>query len=139
MTGSFTNYGEGQVLANVVNRTFYIAYVTVMPTDASTGDTLSEPSGNGYARKSMPSTDWGTPTLGNPTTVSNTAVQTMAVATGSQGTIVGYALCDALTGGNVWAWGSLNDYAAPHDPLPQVIASGNALSFAVGALTLSLD
>lgn len=138
MSGSFSDYAELKILEHLVGKTswtmpsVYIALVTTLPTDASIGSTLVEPSttGTAYARKSTAGADWGTAAAG---AISNANAITFATATGAGwGAIVGFALCDSATvaAGNVLAWGSLTS---------KTILAGDTASFAVGDLQITLD
>lgn len=90
------------------NQTFtapdtYLALTTVNPSDSSTGSTITEPSGNGYARKQVNQNGGASPTwdLAAGGTLDNTHEIEFAAATGSWGAITGWALCTALTLGEV--------------------------------------
>lgn len=137
MSGSFSDYAELKVLELVVGKTAfttpttYLALVTTLPTDASTGATLVEPSttGTAYARLAT-SGQWGAAAAG---AISNSGVLTFATATGAGwGAIVGFAIVDSGTvgAGNVLAWGSLTS---------KTILAGDTASFAVGDLQITLD
>jgi len=138
MSGSFSDYAENKIIDHITGKTsftmptIYIALVTTVPTDASIGSTLVEPStgGTAYARKSTAGADWNAAASG---ATDNANALTFATATGSGwGTIVGFALCDSATvgAGNVIAWGSLTS---------KTIAAGDTASFAVGDLDITLD
>jgi hypothetical protein len=72
---SFSDYAENKILELIVGKTAfatptaYIALVTTVPTDASTGATLVEPStsGTAYARKSTAAGDWNAASSGSIT------------------------------------------------------------------------
>ena len=141
MTGSFSDYAELKILEHAVGKTAWtmpavvaIALVTTVPTDASIGSTLVEPTQAGgtlYVRKTLtPSTDFGSAAAGQ---IQNAAVITFATAAGAGwGSIVGFALCDSATynAGNVIAWGSLG---------AKTIAAGDTASFAINDITITLD
>ncbi len=134
MAGSFSDYTEAKVLELVTGKTafalptVYVALYTVLPTDVSASGT--EVTGGAYARKVTAGTDWAAASSPGGTT-SNAAVITFVTPTASWGTVVGFALYDALTVGNELAWADLTT--------SQAIGSGNTVSFAIGALTLSLS
>ena len=71
--------------------------------------TAAEPSGGSYARVSITNntTNWPTPSGGDPATVSNGTSITFPTTTGSWGQIAGFGLWDALTTGNLRTWGLL--------------------------------
>ena len=148
MTGTISDYGELKILEHMVGKTSFtmptvvaIALVTTLPTDASTGATLVEPStsGTAYARKTLtPSTDFASAGSGQ---IQNAAIITMATATGNGwGAIVGWALCDSASvgAGNVIAWGSIN-LPSTTTPTTKTILAGDTASFAVNDITITLD
>jgi hypothetical protein len=64
--------------------------------------------------------------------VSNNAVITFPAASGGAwGTIVGFAILTALTGGSILMWGTLT--------VNKTVSDGDTASFAVGQLTLTED
>jgi hypothetical protein len=134
MAGSFSDYVEAKVLELVVGKTafalpsVFVALYTVMPTDVTASGT--EVTGGSYARKSTAGSDWAA--AASPAgTISNAAVITFVTPSASWGTVVGFALYDALTVGNELAWADLTT--------SQAIGTGNTVSFAISALSLSLS
>lgn len=119
-------------------QTLYVALFTSEPAADGSG---TEASGSGYARASIASSlaNWagtqGAGTSGVSTgtsgATSNNNAITFGAPTGSWGTIVGAALYDAPTGGNMLFFGSLTTALAVNngDPAP---------SFAAGALKFIL-
>jgi len=99
---------------------------TADPGDDGSG--LAEPSGNGYARVSTTSSDWGAASGGSK---SNTSDISFPTATGSWGTITHVCLFDASTGGNLIWSGALSS--------SQAISTNQIARFSAGDLTLSLD
>jgi hypothetical protein len=99
----------------------YIALCTVVPTDASTGSTLTEATYTTYARKQVVAADWNAAAAGQST---NSALQTMAACTAGSSTIIGLALCDALTLGNVLYWTTVTSKTIDTSNTPPVIAIG---------------
>lgn len=94
----------------------YLALCTAAPSDSSTGSTITEPSGNNYARRVLNANgggapEWGTVSGGSVT--SGTA--TFATPSGSWGTITHAALCDAVTTGNLLAYVDVTDNAVVAD------------------------
>ena len=130
--GSFADYLENKILDHIFGKgiytppTIYVALSTADPGDDGSG--LSEPSGNGYARKSTIASDWNTATGG---TLDNANVITFAEASGNWGTISHFALMDAATGGNLLVHGALN--------VSKSIGSGDTARFEAGDLNISLD
>lgn len=112
---------------------FYVALLTTMPTD-NNGTGLVEVSGGSYARVAVSPVvgSWGAPsTSGSLQQTSNTAAVTFTAASAAWGTVVGVAIYDALTVGNLI-------YFAPL-AANQVVNSGNTFSFLAGALVIQED
>lgn len=76
----------------------YIALLTAAAVATDTGSTITEPSGGSYARLATSGSDWGSPSGGE---ITNTSDLYFPDSTGSWGDIVGLAICDASSGGNV--------------------------------------
>ena len=130
MAGSLSDYAESKVADLITGKTAFtlpsvwVALYTVAPTDAGGG---TEVTGGSYARKSTAGSDWAAASGG---ATSNSAVITFVTPTGSWGTVVAFSLMDASTAGNFLAWGDLTT--------PQAIGTGNTVSFAIGALTITI-
>lgn len=118
--------------------TVYVALFTAPPTDAAGG---TEVSGGGYARVAIASSlaNWAgtqgagtvTSSTGTSGTTSNNAVITFPQSSASWGTIVGFGIFDALTGGNMLIFGGLTASVA--------VPSGVTASFAAGQLSFQID
>ncbi len=106
--------------------TAYLALFTADPTQA--GVLTSEPTGNGYARVATTAASWAAAASG---ATSNAATLTFPTATGPWGTLTYFALVDAATAGNVLVSGALAVAKTP--------TSGDVVSFAVGAVTLTIS
>lgn len=111
-------------------------HVALSSTDpGEDGTNVTEPAGNGYARKATTAADWNAATLADPSVITNASALAFPQATGGNwlaGTNIGYfALYDAPTGGNYIGKGTL-DVAKP-------VLQGDTPSFAPGALSCSLD
>ena len=102
----------------------WIALFTADPTD-STGGT--EVTGGAYARVDSKG-KWAVPAAGS---VANNAVITFPTASANWGTVTGFAVMSASTGGSQLMWGSLTAAKA--------VNNGDTASFASGALTLTED
>lgn len=134
--GSFSDYleiclldhvfgtGDGTSLAFVQPAKF-IALCTVTVTDAMTGTTITEPTSNSYSRVQM--NTWDKAAAG---ATENTNPVQFAQATGSWGTILDFAICDASTAGNLLAYGSLT--------ISKSVASGDTPKFATGDIDITL-
>lgn len=134
--GSFTNYFEGKVLDLVTGKATYalptagaiwLALFTAM-SDGEAG-TGTEVTGGSYARKQTAAADWNA--AGTDGTTENATVITFVTPTASWGTVTHFAIMDASTAGNMLAWDDLTT--------SQAIGTGNTVSFAIGALVLTLD
>lgn len=108
----------------------YLALTTVLPSASDTGSTITEPSSGGYARQEIdPSTgNWLAPAAG---CVANGVVVTWPVPSGSWGTIVGFAVVDASSAGNVYFFG-------PVQPAIVVPSGSVAWTFAVSQVQICL-
>lgn len=120
----------------------YVALFTTMP-DAEAGTAGVEVSGGGYARATVASSlaNWaGTQSAGSTTASSGTSGTTsnngvISIGSGNAsanwGSIVGYGVFDASTGGNLLFSASIT---------PKTVNSGDPVpTFAAGALTFQID
>jgi hypothetical protein len=108
--------------------TVYVALSTTTPTN--TGTNVTEPSGAAaYARVAVANDDAHWPAAA-ARAKSNGAAISFPLPTGSWGTITYFALYDAATAGNFLGFGAL--------VTPTAIASGQATSFGIGAIVLTL-
>ena len=133
--GSFTDYLENELLDHVFGGgdytrpgTLYIALSTTTISDDGTG--MTEPSGGAYARASVTNNATNWPAASGGAKSNGTAI-TFAQATASWGTIVDFAIMDALAAGNMLGYGTLTT--------SKTIDSGDTPSFAVGELDITLD
>jgi hypothetical protein len=118
--------------------TFYAALTTAATGKATT--TLTEPSGNGYARVAATNgaTQWSTLQFTSPTLTQQygDAVNIVAIAfptpTGPWGTAVAAGLTDASSAGNVWAVAPLTNPASPSSGTPVPTFAAGAFVVAVG-------
>lgn len=102
--------------------TLHVALFTTLP--SADGSGAVEPSGNGYARVQTAGSDWTVATNAAPSLVENSSKITFPSSTGSWGTVIGFGLYDAASGGNLWAFGSLDQN--------RTISSGQTPEFAAG-------
>ena len=130
MAGSFSDYLEDALLDHVLKTSafsqpsnIYIELYTTAPTDAGGGTPVS---GGSYAR--VQSNVWDPSSGGS---ASNTNKVTFPQASANWGTVVAFALFDAITGGNMLAWGDLTASKA--------VNSGDTAEFGIGDLTVTLD
>jgi hypothetical protein len=125
---SFSNYLENKVLLHVFGATAYTApstlYVALFTSDPGETGSGTEVSGGSYARQTITFT-----VTGNQ--ASNTSAVEFPTATGSWGTITYAAVYDALSSGNLLAYGALTT--------PKTIASGDVLRIPAGDFDINLD
>ena len=137
MAGSFSEYAAGKILSHALGAaawtmpTTYVALLTVTPTSASTGATITEANNTGYARLATAG-DWGTPTVATPEVISNTSTLTFPACTAGSSTIIAFAILDSATvgAGNVIAWGTCTSTVISTTQTPP--------TFAIGSLSVSL-
>lgn len=132
---SFSNYLENAVLDHIfgdgtltVTAPTYLALCTTVPDDASTGSTIVEANYTGYARKAVAASDMSAAASGSKT---NSAAITFDACTAGSSTIIGWALCDASTAGNVLCWGTCTSTVISTTQTPATVA--------IGALVVTLD
>jgi hypothetical protein len=139
-TGAFSNYLVHKLLdlmfrntAFTAPATHYAALTTATVSDSSTGSTITEPSGNGYARKAIAANGGSSPTwsLASGGAVSNAAAASFGTASGSWGTIVATATCDASSGGNALFY--------DNGVTDQAVGANDPVSFDTGAFSCSLS
>lgn len=130
-----SNYLEDELLDHVLGggdytapATLYLALATATVNDATTGTTITEPSGNNYGRDTVTNNATNFPAA-SAGSKSNGVEFTFPTPSGSWGTITDMAYADAATVGNLLAYTVLN--------ASKVINNGNTVRFAIGALTLA--
>ena len=133
MGGSgFSQYAETHILDHAHGKTSwtmpatpFLALCTVVPTSASTGTSITEANYTGYARLSVPGSSWAAAVAATPSTAQTNTTLTFAACTGGSSTIIGWALCDASTVGNVIEWGTCASTVISSTQTPATIASGS--------------
>lgn len=112
----------------------YLALVTVVATDSMTGSTITEPSGNNYARKQVNPNGGSSPTwdAASGGAISNTHAITFATPSGSWGTIVGVVITSAAAAGDAIVFDNAN-------VVDQAVDSGDTVQFAIGDFDVSLS
>ena len=131
--GSFSDYLENEILDHVFKTgaftqptNLYVALCKSTVEDDDTGSTLpSEISGGSYARKVCDT--WDVAASG---ATENTGAITFAQATADWGVVTDFAIVDALSDGNVIAYGKLT--------VSKNIQSGDTASFAAGDIDITL-
>lgn len=123
------NWFKGTTFAAAPTNT-YLALLAAVPTK-NDGTGLTEVSGSAYARQTIVSSSgWSVISLNADNIhdqISNAAVITFPVVTGSAYTVVGIALYDASSAGNLLIYGSVTS---------QQVAVGNQYQLAIGALII---
>lgn len=124
-----SNYLENALINATLRNTSYTSptnvYVALYTTDPTDGDTGTEVSGNGYARKVV---TFGAPSNGAST---NNADVTFDQATGSWGTVAYIGLRDNATGGNLLYHTALTT--------SKTIDTGDVFKIASGNLSVTLS
>lgn len=132
---AFSDYTENKVLDHITGKATFaapaavaVALYTAAPTDAGGGTEVTN--ANAYARVTTVAANWTSAAAGS---TSNAQVLTFPTPTGSWGTVVAFALLDSATyaAGNFLAWAALTT--------SQAIGTGNSVTFAIGALVITLD
>lgn len=110
--------------------TVYLALLTATPTSSDTGSTITEPSGNNYARLSITNdaTNFPAAASGNK---NNGVLFQMATPSGSWGTPTDWALIDAVTAGNALVWGQIDT--------PQAITTDDDVQWQIGDLDINMN
>jgi hypothetical protein len=109
----------------------YLALATVTLSDATTGSTATEPSGNNYSRLEINASGGAQPSweAASNNTVQNANAWVMPTPSGAWGTVVAAFIADASTAGNVLMYDNgITD---------QAVASGDVVQYATGAMDFS--
>lgn len=112
----------------------YVALCSATVSDNDTGTTITEPSGNGYARTQVNPNGGASPTwdLAAAGVVDNGADVDLGPASGgSWGTVVAVAICDAATLGNLLMY--------DNDMADQAVGDGDTARFPVGDLDMQMS
>jgi hypothetical protein len=134
MAGSINDGTETRILDHIVGKTsytmpatVYLALFTTAVNDAGGG---TECTGGSYARKLTAGSDWVAASAGAS---SNATVITFVTPTGSWGTATHFAIMASVSGTTAADYIGWSDLTTS-----QAIGTGNTVSFAIGALTLTL-
>lgn len=111
--------------ANHAPGAFSVGLSTTTPTEA--GANFTEPVGNNYSRLATVDGDWAGAVSGQPASKANGVLLAMPLPSGSWGTATYFGLFEAAT---LRIFGPL--------AVPQAIAAGNPVEFAIGALRVLL-
>jgi hypothetical protein len=109
--------------------TIYIGLSTTTPTIA--GSTVTEPSGGAYARQATSAATWASAASNSNSNAAAVAFATASANWASSANMTYMVAYDASSAGNL-LW---------FEPIgtPQPVLSGNTASFAIGAITTSLN
>lgn len=142
--GSFSDRLESWILnhwwgnvTTVVSGNLYVGLTTAALSDASTGITAVEPptAGTAYARVAVTNntTNFPLATGQSPTLKQNGTAINFPVCTTNWGTCTDFFFADTPTvaTGAILGWGTLTT--------PKQISSGDSASFAVSAISITLD
>jgi len=119
-----SDYAENAALTALLGGTKYVALCSSSPTDAQTGSTIPELSGNGYARQSVSFTV-------SASTATNAGTVTFTASGGVWTAATHIAICSAATGGNVIYYGALTNSITLND--------GESGQFAIGQISIAED
>ena len=134
---SFSDYLETRILDHVLSdgafaepANVYMTLTTVIPTDASTGASITEANYTTFARVEILATDLSAAAAGSKT---NTGVLTFPAVTAGDDTIVGFAILDSgtLGAGNILLWGTTTSKVVDTSNTPPTVAAS--------ALVVTLD
>ena len=123
--GAYSTHFDNMCLAYLLEEAAALAVSTANPLASGAG--IAEPVGNAYARVAISSSQFNTPAAG---AVSNSAALSFPAATGPWGTISYFMLMDAMTGGNLLAYGQCLDSSS--NPTTKVINSGDISQYWCG-------
>lgn len=135
MAGSMSDYAEKATLDHAFGKSTwgavvpYLALCTGDPTDAGTGSSMSECTGTDYARIAITANMAVAATPGG--TITNSGALTFVAAGHATdwGTLTHFAVCDAITAGNMIYHGDLGVSKTP--------GLGDVVEFAIGDLDVS--
>ena len=124
---SFSNYLENKLLDHTFRATDYAepatVYLALYTTNPGEGNTGTEVTGGSYARTA---TAFGAAASGS---MANTGIETFTNMPAA--TVTHFAILDALTVGNLLAYGTLNSNI--------IVTAGSEIEFGIGDITISLD
>lgn len=124
-----SNYLEALILDDILNTgKVWIALFTVMPTDAGGG---TEVSGGSYARVEVDSTTVDQWSVTGTTYATNINALIFPTASANWGTVVGFGIFDAVSGGNLLIFDQLLTQ--------RIVNNGDTAEFLAGALDIYCD
>jgi hypothetical protein len=113
--------------------TTYVGVATATLTDTTTGSTVTEPAGNGYARKQVDINGGAAPAwaMAAARAVLNGATVTLATPTGSWGNCVASFVASAVSAGDVLFY--------DNGMVDQVVGTGDTMQFPSSAISCGLN
>ncbi len=128
--GTLSAYAENALMDHVFNAaistpSFYIGLSDTDPTNDGSG--INEPVGASYARVAVAPAVWSTSTI---LSLQNEIPIAFSKALEDWFTASHYIVMDALTGGNMWGWGTFDE--------PKVIVTNNTPSIAIGEIVVTM-
>lgn len=129
---SFSDYAETHILDHALGKTAWtmpatvaLALCTVVPTDSSTGASITEANYTGYGRQTIAGAGWNAAASGNPSSSTNASTITYAACTAGSSTVIGWMLADSATtgAGNALVWGTTTSVVISTTQTPATIAA----------------
>lgn len=105
---------------NLYGPNVFLALTTVAVTDTDTGSTITEANYTGYARKKIEPADMSAASAGSKT---NSNALTFAACTAGSSTVIGWAVCSALTVGKVIIYGTCTSTVISTTQTPASVAA----------------
>lgn len=135
--GTMSAYAEAKVVDHADGKNawtmpvvFAIALTTVVPTVASTGASITEPTYTGYTRFTVLASALNSASGSNPATGTNSSTLTGTACTAGSSTATGWAACDSATvgAGNAIFWGTVSSTVISTNITPTIPAGSLSLS-----------
>lgn len=136
MAGNLSDYTKNQLRTHLFRTgsftkptALYYCLLTAAPTDSSTGSTITEPSGNGYARINLAPLDANYSAEATAGQTKNQTALTWTASGGSWGTITHMAVVDASSAGNLLYWAAVTNKTIGDGDSYQLPVAGHSFSF----------
>ena len=131
--GGLTTFSKNEVLDQLFGALAYVAPATLYfglstTTITEAGGNITEPASN-YARKSI-TNDKTLFSVAATGALDNDALITFITATGAWGTVIDFFIADAVTAGNILAYGTLT--------VAKTITSGDTAQVSINNLDISI-
>lgn len=135
--GSFNDFLEDELLDHVFGNaaytapaTLYAALYTADPNDAGGGTEVGTGTWTNYARVAITNNATNFPAASGGSKSNGVAISFGTATTTGSVAVTGIAILDASSGGNFLGWSSLTT--------PKTVTNGDPVSFAIGALAITL-